>query len=449
MSRPLPIAAVQAEPVPVEGAVDVFAASAAGVAADFPQAELLVYPELYLCGLNGRAEERVPGSQAGGPHRSEQLRRARVARRSPWREDVQSPTVQVGPAPRVWALNHREIEAVDSAVFQGRLGLGPAVQTTSSLGSPIVGQRSRGVSRPERGNFNDKEVKGCLVSTGSGDEERAWAAEKRDFVADRRDEVADERDRVAEIRDRTVDAREAELDEWERHLDARAAELGVSDERTEVSASGADARAGRSQARQNREEARAERAIAAADRGEAVKRRQADAPPTRLAMVFAGIAEQLYDADSFDDVLLRIAEAAVSTVAGCRMASVTLVDRSGYRTAASTDSAALAVDQAQYQAQEGPCLDAVDAPMVYAQSFPDKRWPTLAARPIESGVQSALSYRLAAASSGAADSAGGSLNSYGVNPYAFSDTAQEIGLILAAHASVAARAVDERSTLRS
>src|SRR5215207_7412684 len=292
-------------------------------------------------------------------------------------------------------------------------------------------------------------MRGGLVSTGSGDEERAWAAEKRDFVADRRDEVADERDRVAEIRDRTVDAREAELDEWERHLDARAAELGVSDEGTEVSASGAEARAGRSQARQNREEARAERAIAAADRDEAVKRRQADAPPTRLAMVFAGIAEQLYDADSFDDVLLRIAEAAVSTVAGCRMASVTLVDRSGYRTAASTDSAALAVDQAQYQAHEGPCLDAIDAPTVYAQSFPDQRWPTLASRPTESGVQSALSYRLAAASSGTADSSGGSLNSYGVTPYAFTDTAQEIGLILAAHASVAARAVHERSTLQS
>jgi len=58
---------VQAERVPVEGAVDVFAASAAGVAADFPQAELLIYPELYLCGLNGRAEERVPGSKARWP----------------------------------------------------------------------------------------------------------------------------------------------------------------------------------------------------------------------------------------------------------------------------------------------------------------------------------------------------------------------------------------------
>jgi hypothetical protein len=292
-------------------------------------------------------------------------------------------------------------------------------------------------------------VKGGLVSTGSGDEERAWAADRRDFVADRRDEVADERDSVADIRDRTADDREAELDEWERQLDARAAELGGPAEEFGASAQRAEAPGGLSEARQSRDEARAERTIAAADRDESRKRRQADAPPTRLAMVFADIAEQLYDADSFDDVLLRISDAAVSTIAGCRMASVTLCERSEYRTAASTDPAATAVDQAQYQSQEGPCLDAVDAPMVYAQSFPDERWPSLASRPTQSGVQSALSYRLAAASSRSADSGGGSLNSYGVIPHAFNDTAQEIGLILAAHASVAARVVNERSTLQS
>jgi hypothetical protein len=292
-------------------------------------------------------------------------------------------------------------------------------------------------------------VKGGLVSTGSGDEERAWAADKRDFVADRRDEVADQRDRAADTRDRTADDREAELDEWERQLDARAAELGGPAEESGASAQRAEARAGRSQARQNRNEARAKQAIAAADREESRKRRQADAPPTRLAMVFADIAEQLYDADSFDDVLVQIAEAAVSTIAGCQMASVTLRERSEYRTAASTDLAATAVDQAQYQSHEGPCLDAVDTPMVHAQSFPDERWPTLASRPTESGVQSALSYRLAAASSATADSGGGSFNSYGVIPHAFNDTAQEIGLILAAHASVAARVVNERSTLQS
>jgi hypothetical protein len=166
-------------------------------------------------------------------------------------------------------------------------------------------------------------------------------------------------------------------------------------------------------------------------------------------MVFADIAAQLYDADNLDDVLMRIAEAAVSTVTGCQMASVTLSERSEYRTAASTDPAATAVDQAQYQSHEGPCLDAVNTPMVYAQSFPDQRWPTLASRPTESGVQSALSYRLTAARSGTADSGGGSLNSYGVIPHAFNDTAQEIGFILAAHASVAARVVNERSTLQT
>ena len=156
----------------------------------------------------------------------------------------------------------------------------------------------------------------------------------------------------------------------------------------------AEARAARSQARQDRDKARAKR-TEQLPIGMNRQRRQADAPPTRLAMVFADIAEQLYDADSVDDVLSRIADAAVSTIAGCRMASVTLLEQSGYRTAASTDPAATAVDQAQYQSHEGPCLDAVDAPMVYAQSFPDERWPTLASRPTESGVQSALSYRLA------------------------------------------------------
>ena len=275
-------------------------------------------------------------------------------------------------------------------------------------------------------------IRSDLYPGGQAEEERAWSAHKRDFVADRRDQVADERDRVADIRDRNADDQEAELDKWERQLDARAAEFGGPAEESGASVQRAEARAARSQARQNRDEARADRTIAAADREESTKRRQADAPPTRLAMVFADIAEQLYDADSFDDVLLRIAEAAVLTVAGCRMASVTLVERSGFRTAASTDPAARAVDQAQYQSDEGPCLDAVHAPMVYAQSFPDERWPTLASRPTESGVQSTLSYHLATASSGTADSGGGSLNTYGVTPYAFNDTAQEIGFILAA-----------------
>ena len=86
-------------------------------------------------------------------------------------------------------------------------------------------------------------------------------------------------------------------------------------------------------------------------------------------------------------------------------------------------------------------------PIVYAQSFPDTRWPTLGSRPADMGAQSAASYRLATASPATAGT-GGSLNTYGIEPDAFSDEAREIGLILAAHASVAAGAVRERDALQ-
>jgi len=163
-------------------------------------------------------------------------------------------------------------------------------------------------------------------------------------------------------------------------------------------------------------------------------------------MAFAGIAEHLYDAEDFDQVLSRIAAATVAMVAGCDTASVTIREHGGYRTAGSTDSTAQAVDEAQYASDEGPSLDAVDASMVYAEAFPDERWPKLGARPREAGVQSALSYGLRTRR-GDIGAAAASLNSYGAVPSAFDDEAQEIGLILAAHASVAARAVEERSRL--
>src|SRR5215207_3191537 len=202
----------------------------------------------------------------------------------------------------------------------------------------------------------------------SPDEERVWAAEKRDFVADWRDELAGDRDAAGDARDMTADARESALDERERQLDAWAAELGLPPENAEAAAKRVDARAALDQGRQNRAHIAAERHAAAGARDEATRRRLEANPTTRLALAFATIAEHLYAADSYDGVLLRIAQTAVSTVAGCQMASVTLSEQGAYQTAATTDSAASAVDQAQYDAQEGPCLDAVAAPIDYARS---------------------------------------------------------------------------------
>jgi GAF domain-containing protein len=130
------------------------------------------------------------------------------------------------------------------------------------------------------------------------------------------------------------------------------------------------------------------------------------------------------------------------------MASVTIRDEAGaLRTEAPTDEAASAAGQAQYEAREGPCLDAIDEPVVHTPSLPDQRWPVLADRPLDAGVYGAVSYRLALNGPISDDSLGGSLNAYAAAPNAFDDEAVEIGLILAAHASVAVRAIRQREAV--
>jgi hypothetical protein len=295
------------------------------------------------------------------------------------------------------------------------------------------------------------------MSGGQNQNERAWDADKRDFVAARRDEIAAERDADAEAQDATTDEREqladqreAELDDRERRIEERAAELGIppghsAGEQGRRAAERADGTAQRKLAREDRDQRVGERDAAAGAREAAAKRLQASAPTTGLAIAFAEIARYLYEADNFEDVLTRIIETAVATVSGCDMASITVREGAEtFRTLAFTHAAARAVDEAQYEAHEGPCLDAVEAAIVHTPSLPDPRWPTLARRPVDSGVEAIASYRLAAPGRIADDFVAGSLNTYAGTPQAYDDEAQEIGLILAAHASVGMRAVRER-----
>lgn len=291
-------------------------------------------------------------------------------------------------------------------------------------------------------------------------DERVWAAEKRDFIADRRDDIAaerdvdaDRRDAVADEREALADARELELDERERRLDARAEEQGSrisNGDRPEAERT----RQQRTQSRHDREDARVarehqkvERETAEAKRNDETKRRQATTPTTNLAMAFAEIARYLFEADSFDDVLTRIVNTAVSTIAGGDMASITVRNPDGtYETVASTQCSATDADRAQYETLEGPCLDALEEAVIRTASFPDPRWPKLASRPSDSGVQAAISFRLTAAGE-VRDQFLGSLNNYAGVPNAFDDEAEEIGFILACHASIATRAVSERDAL--
>ena len=277
------------------------------------------------------------------------------------------------------------------------------------------------------------------------DDERRWAADKRDFVADRRDQLAARRDEADDARDLTADARQTMLDERHEQQEARAAALELPLDGAAATQE-ADRRHADEEADDQREQRRTERTAAGRARDEATTQRLEATPTTGLASAFAAIAAYLYAADSFDGVLQRIAETAVNTVSGCQMASVTLSAHGAYETAATTHPAATAVDREQYDTDEGPCLDAVEVPIVYARSFPDPRWPRLGSRPTQLGAHSAACFGLGTATAASAGIAG-SLNTYGGEPDAYSNEARQIGLILAAHASTAAAAVRERAAL--
>jgi len=294
------------------------------------------------------------------------------------------------------------------------------------------------------------------------EDEGRWAADKREFVADSRDDVADEREVIADARealadarDALADAREVELDAWELSLARRAVELGQDAEDPHAAAERQAARAVRAAAGVERTAAREVRAAAGVERLSQKERRDAasdrrltEGGPTLLATAFAEIAERLYDAEGYDEVLAKIARAAVETVAGGELASVTLSEDGAYRSAGVTDRRAADVDEEQFRAGEGPCIDALSAPLVSASSFPDERWPVLGSRPADHGVASAASYRLGGNRRG--DPAPiGSLNIYAGTPEAFDQVALEVGSVLAAHAALAARAVGERATLEN
>jgi hypothetical protein len=300
-----------------------------------------------------------------------------------------------------------------------------------------------------RAQAAQRRADGTLQADDADDGQHAWRADKRDFVADWRDYLADHRDAIADTRDAVADERERLADVWEQLIDEReagdpdgeAGSAGVAEER-------ALARALREDATKERERRRAERDLAIAARTQSAQLRTDATPATGLALAFAEIARHLYDAVSTDDVLSRITDVAVTTVPGCEMASITVRHDDGtFTTVASTHQAAAAVDQAQYEAGEGPSVTAVGETLVYTPSFPDPRWPALGAQPAAAGVNSAVSYSLDPSGPASDTPPTGSLSAYAGTADAFDDDAREVGLVLAAHAAVAVRAVSERDAL--
>ena len=137
---------------------------------------------------------------------------------------------------------------------------------------------------------------------------------------------------------------------------------------------------------------------------------------------------------TMQDTLERVAKLACATLDGCDAAGVTLVEDSEAITAAATNDFTLKIDRAQYENDEGPCLQAMRTQeVVLVEDIEtDQRWPRFSEAAAKSGLKSSLSLPLTVRDRGV-----GSLNLYARTKKGFDDKSRSIGTLFASQASVA------------
>jgi GAF domain-containing protein len=111
-----------------------------------------------------------------------------------------------------------------------------------------------------------------------------------------------------------------------------------------------------------------------------------------------------------DDTLDAVVEAAREAVDGCTWAGITVQRDNSFGTLASTGGPVEEVDRVQYEAKQGPCVDAVVDDDVYFidDMREERRWPAWTPHAVSHGVLSVLSVPLVAS-----DRTIGGLNLYG------------------------------------
>ena len=130
----------------------------------------------------------------------------------------------------------------------------------------------------------------------------------------------------------------------------------------------------------------------------------------------------------------RVAETGRAVLTDCDSASITIIERGRPVTVGSTNDKAQALDDAQYNAREGPCLTAAQEGRTIRidDTGNDERWPRFAASARANGVRSSLSVPIDV--SGPDTFAG--FNVYGSALGGFSDADEQLCEAFAGQASI-------------
>ena len=155
----------------------------------------------------------------------------------------------------------------------------------------------------------------------------------------------------------------------------------------------------------------------------------------QLAKKLSELARSMQDETGLENTLTAIVHAAAETVPGADEASITAVTgRRELRTVAASGELAVAVDQAQYESAQGPCLSSLYEHQTERLSDMRDcpRWPDFAARASKLGTGSMLAAQLYVQGDNL-----GALNLHSRQPDAFNDESEQVALMFAGHAAVA------------
>lgn len=164
-----------------------------------------------------------------------------------------------------------------------------------------------------------------------------------------------------------------------------------------------------------------------------------------LSQRLATIA-RLLDTGSVHETLQLIVDLAVATVPGCEHAGISFVHRRKISTPAASDAVALRLDAVQFEAGQGPCLDAMQEDRIFKSDdlSTETRWPLFARRAhAEIGIRSMLGLRLFARGRTM-----GALNLMSARPSAFDDDSLSTAALFAALAAVALNAAQTEESLQ-
>lgn len=156
--------------------------------------------------------------------------------------------------------------------------------------------------------------------------------------------------------------------------------------------------------------------------------------PATASSVLQGLAGLLLSESDVPTTLKLVADLAVAQIDACDAAGVTLIRDGVPSTAAQSEPVVGIVDAFQYEAMDGPCLDAATQHRTFRieTTLDDERWRHFCKRASGEGFLSVLSAPLSVRGQSV-----GALNCYSRKTYGFDVADEALTSVFAAQASVA------------